>query len=275
MAGAGIAASAISAHAASAPEAAAGAALMISAKLRPSLPLRLARLALFLLEKGVLDFIMDAEQPGFGARGAVPEMRGLGLKVSSAFFGGAQLERELVRQVHGAGAVLLGHLGRTLQHGDDGAPGVIGDDIGVRVAFCRRSKWDNGSRPLGSLDAHYHSLPTTALGELQFEGTLARHLWHRSGISTRKGENVCAVALRQRRGEAHVVLNSFLQLDAGKPREPADDAAGEPQHAKHKDPPPAHDPPLPVSGGEVIPHKNKKKGARHRPEQGPQPADER
>src|SRR2546423_13285661 len=159
MAFAGTAASAIGAHAASTREAAPQAALKIFATLRPSLPLRLARVALFFLEKGVLDFIMNAEEPCFRARGAVPEMRGLGLKVSSAFFGGAQLERELVRQVHGAGAVLLCHLGRPLQHGDDGAPGIVGDDIGVRMAFCRGSKWDNGSRPLGSLDAHHHSLP--------------------------------------------------------------------------------------------------------------------
>jgi hypothetical protein len=63
-----------------------------------------------------------------------------------------------------------------------------------------------------------------------------------------------AVALRQRRGEAHVVLNSFLQLDAGKPRELADDAAAEHQHAEHEDRPLDHEHPLTDSGGEVILH---------------------
>jgi len=58
----------------------------------PSLPLRLARVAFFLLEKGALDFIMNAQQPCLGASGAIAEMDGLGLEVARPFFGGAQLE---------------------------------------------------------------------------------------------------------------------------------------------------------------------------------------
>src|SRR5262249_2146830 len=58
----------------------------------PSLPLRLARVAFFLLEKGALDFIMNAQQPCLGASGAVAGMDGLGFEIARPFFGGAQLE---------------------------------------------------------------------------------------------------------------------------------------------------------------------------------------
>jgi hypothetical protein len=36
---------------------------------------------------------MNSEQPCFGPSGAVAEVRGLGLEISSPFFGSAQLER--------------------------------------------------------------------------------------------------------------------------------------------------------------------------------------
>ena len=58
-----------------------------------SLPRRLPRIALFLLEERVLDFIMDTEQPCLCARGAISKMGGFGLELSSPFFRGAQLKR--------------------------------------------------------------------------------------------------------------------------------------------------------------------------------------
>ena len=103
--------------------------------LRRSLPWRLPRIPVFFLKKRVLDFIMNTEQPCFCARGAIAEMCGLCLELSSPFFGGSQLKRELMRQIHGPGAVLLRHLGRLLQQGDNGTPGVIGYDICVRLAL--------------------------------------------------------------------------------------------------------------------------------------------
>jgi hypothetical protein len=50
------------------------------------------RVPFFLLKKRVLDFIMDAQEPCFRARGTIAEMCGLGLKLSSPFLGGAQLK---------------------------------------------------------------------------------------------------------------------------------------------------------------------------------------
>jgi hypothetical protein len=103
--------------------------------LRRSLSWRVPLVPVFLLKEGVLDFIVDTEQPCFCTSGAIAEMCGLGLEFPSSFFGSPQLKRELVRHVHGPGAVLLRHFGRLLQQGDNGAPGVIGYDIGVRVAL--------------------------------------------------------------------------------------------------------------------------------------------
>jgi len=52
---------------------------------------RLARRGLPLLKERVLNFIMDAQQPFFRARGAIAEMCGLYLKLSCPFFRGSKL----------------------------------------------------------------------------------------------------------------------------------------------------------------------------------------
>jgi hypothetical protein len=100
-----------------------------------SLPLRMPRVPVLLLKERVLDFIMNTEEPCFCASGAIAEMCGLGLEISSPFLGGAQLKRKLVRQIHGPGAVVLRHLGCLLQQGDNGTPGIIGYDVGVRLVL--------------------------------------------------------------------------------------------------------------------------------------------
>jgi hypothetical protein len=102
---------------------------------RRSLPWRVPLVPVFLLKKGLLDFIVDTEQPCFCSGGTIAEMFRFGLELVRPFFGSAQLERELVRQIHGAGAVLFRQLGGLLQQGDDGTPGVIGDNIGVPMAL--------------------------------------------------------------------------------------------------------------------------------------------
>src|SRR6516164_4778611 len=60
--------------------------------LRPSLPRWLPLVPVLPLEECVLDFIMDAQEPGFRACGTIAKMRGFSLQFSSSFFRGAQLK---------------------------------------------------------------------------------------------------------------------------------------------------------------------------------------
>jgi hypothetical protein len=52
----------------------------------------IAGVPLFFLEEGLLDLIVDSQQPLLGARGAVAKMRSVGLGFPQPFLGGAQLE---------------------------------------------------------------------------------------------------------------------------------------------------------------------------------------
>src|SRR5262249_15277368 len=104
----------------------------------------------------LLDLGVDAQQPSLRARGTIAEMRGLGLGFAHPPFGRPQLKRELVRQVHGARAILLGHVGRLLQQAEDAATGVVGYDVGLRLPLRCRSKRYNRRRFV-AVDAHHYS----------------------------------------------------------------------------------------------------------------------
>jgi hypothetical protein len=62
-------------------------------------------------------------------------MCGLYLKLSRPFFCGSKLKRKLMRHCYGPVAVILRHLGCLLQQDNDGTPGVICHDIGVRLTL--------------------------------------------------------------------------------------------------------------------------------------------
>src|SRR5262249_47708936 len=123
-----------------------------------SLPRVVARLALLAAEKRLLDLVVDAQQPLLGARGAVAEVGGLGLGGAQTFLRRPQLERQLVREIHGACAVLLGHLRGLLQQRYDGTAGIIRHDAGVRLAFRRGCERNNRTAWVGRIATHRHSL---------------------------------------------------------------------------------------------------------------------
>src|SRR5262245_41937828 len=106
-----------------------------------SLPRSRLRIALLLVKKGLLDLAVDADEPSFGARGTVAKVGGLGFGVPQSLLGRAQLEGQLVRQIHGARAILLRHVRGLLQHCHDGAAGFIGCNFGLRLR-CRRKRHD-------------------------------------------------------------------------------------------------------------------------------------
>src|SRR5262249_25242205 len=110
-----------------------------------SLPRTVPGIPLLLLKKGLLDLVVDAHEPLLGASGAIAIMRRLRLGFPHALLRRAQLERQLVRQIHGARAVFLGHFRRFLQQGYDRAPGIVGDHVGFGRRFrCRRERNDRG-----------------------------------------------------------------------------------------------------------------------------------
>ena len=82
------------------------------------------------LEEAVLDLRVDAVHPFLGADGAILVVADVAFQLRDAVFRFAQLQRELVRDVHGALAVLLRHVDRVLQHRDDRLAGAV-----ERVAF--------------------------------------------------------------------------------------------------------------------------------------------
>jgi hypothetical protein len=100
---------------------------------------------------------MDVQQPFFRARGAIAEMCGLYLQLSRPFFRSSKLRRQLMHQIHGPAAVFLRHRSCLLQQCNDGTPGVICHDIGVRLTLCHRRKWDNRGGPVGYMGAHHHT----------------------------------------------------------------------------------------------------------------------
>src|SRR5262245_2371319 len=77
---------------------------------RSSLPRSRVRIALLPLKESLLDLAVNADKPSFGARGAVAKVGSLGFGVPQSFLGRAQREGQLVRQVHGASAILLCHV---------------------------------------------------------------------------------------------------------------------------------------------------------------------
>ncbi len=56
------------------------------------------RLALLPLEEGLLDFVVDAQQPRLGASSAIPIVRRLGFQLSEPLLRSSQLKGKLVRQ---------------------------------------------------------------------------------------------------------------------------------------------------------------------------------
>src|SRR3954454_4532657 len=121
------------------------------AELRPeeliaqtSLTRRLPLFALLPLEEGLFDLLVNAQQPRFGASGTITEIGGFGLEFSGTFLSGTQLKRKLVREVHGARAVFLRHVGGFLQHCHDRAPRVIRHHVCVRLPPRGRRKLDYG-----------------------------------------------------------------------------------------------------------------------------------
>src|SRR5262249_24647190 len=119
-----------------------------------SSPRPAVRVTLFLRKEHLLDFVVDTDEPCLGAGGAIAKVRGLGLGFPQSFFGGSTLKRKLMSQVHGAFAVLVGHVCSLLQHGHDRAPGLIGHDTGIVLPFRRRRKRDNGTCFVGNIRTH-------------------------------------------------------------------------------------------------------------------------
>jgi hypothetical protein len=111
----------------------------------------------FILKKRVLNLIVDAPQPFFRARGALAMVGGLYLKLSRPFFRGSKLRRKLMREIQGAGAVILRHLGYLVQQSNDRAPGVICHDVGVRLTLCYRRQRHNHSGLVGCRGVHYRT----------------------------------------------------------------------------------------------------------------------
>ena len=68
-------------------------------------------LLLLFLKERLLYFIVNACEPILRTSGAVPKMNCLFLKLACPFLGSPQLERKLVREVHGSLAVFLRHIG--------------------------------------------------------------------------------------------------------------------------------------------------------------------
>src|ERR1700704_2051644 len=92
---------------------------------RGSLPRGRPRIPFLLLEEGLLDFIVDAQQPCLGAGRAIAEVRGLGLGLARSLFGGAKLERKFMSEIHGSRTIVLRHLRGLLQQGDDRTAGGV------------------------------------------------------------------------------------------------------------------------------------------------------
>src|SRR5687768_17950714 len=57
-----------------------------------SLPRCLPRVPVFLLEKCLLDLVVDAQEPRLGARGTVAKMIGLGFELPHSLLGSSQLK---------------------------------------------------------------------------------------------------------------------------------------------------------------------------------------
>src|SRR5262245_22766997 len=108
---------------------------------RSSVPRSRLRIALLLVKKALLDLAVDADEPSLGARGAVAKVGGLSFGVPQSLLGRAQLEGQLVRQIHRARAILLRHVRSLLQHCHDGAAGFVGCNFGLRLR-CRRKRHD-------------------------------------------------------------------------------------------------------------------------------------
>src|SRR5438270_4778896 len=73
-----------------------------------------------LMEELVLDFLVNVHEPLLGTRGTLLEVPKVALHLPDLVLGGAQLHRELVRDVHGAVAVLARDIDGLLEHRDDG-----------------------------------------------------------------------------------------------------------------------------------------------------------
>ena len=115
------------------------------------LALRLPRIAVLFLKEGMLDFIMNAQQPCFRTGGSIAKMCNSLFKLPGPFFRGAQLKRKLVGQMHCACAVVLGHFSRFLQQGYNGSPGIVHDDIAFHLTLWHRRERDNRRRFLACI----------------------------------------------------------------------------------------------------------------------------
>ena len=85
-----------------------------------------------ILKEPVLDLGVDPVHPLLGVRGAVLIVPDLALELRDTVFRGAQLQRQLVGDVHGAFAVLLGDVDRLLQQSNHRMAGAVD-----RIAFGR------------------------------------------------------------------------------------------------------------------------------------------
>jgi hypothetical protein len=113
-----------------------------------------------------------------------------------------------MRQIHCPGAILLRQLSRLLQQGDNGASGIIGYDIGVRLAFCRRRKRNDCGRPVRCVNAHHPSLqcPCPALAE-DFNTPLVAQFRY---LGQRRREPSCVAA-----GQRHARAKADLRRSGG------------------------------------------------------------
>src|SRR5262252_5645187 len=86
---------------------------------RPANRLALLETAGLRIEELLFNVLVDSRQPFLSALRAIVKVVGIRLKLPDALLGGAQLQRELVRKLHGAITVAVRGLRRLLQQFDD------------------------------------------------------------------------------------------------------------------------------------------------------------
>jgi hypothetical protein len=108
------------------------------------------------VKERLLDVTVNVREPIFRAFGTISKVHCLCLKFARSFFGGPQLRRKLIREIHGPLAVLLCKIGSLLQQGNDSMSRVIHNHSGIRPGLLGSERNDR-SWPLG-FDAHTYPL---------------------------------------------------------------------------------------------------------------------
>src|SRR5215831_1924859 len=112
---------------------------------------RWRHLPVLLLKENLFCFVVDSQQPCFGAVGAIAEMCEFGLCFPHSLFGTTQFERKSVSSVHGADAIFLRRFGGFLQQRNNGTPCLFDHDIRCLSSWRDRN---DGDRLVGRMLTH-------------------------------------------------------------------------------------------------------------------------